>query len=169
MHKFFVVQFTVCGLFLVSNCFEDMDIQQISSLVESSEVVNFNLRVKKTSRLTYGVSGYIEILDDSMDKYTVTNKRNDKKSTQNWKRFVFSQFEIKIFHSANGNNQFKLYPMGFRTMPIKRFMNRQYREYFMDDLKPPVSELPYSLNQWSDLSSQVRKVYMFLTVCSHYF
>lgn len=73
MHNVFVVLFTLCGL-LVSNCFKDLDLQQIASIVESSEVVNFNLRVKKTSRLTYGVSGYIEILDDAIDKYTVSIK-----------------------------------------------------------------------------------------------
>lgn len=49
--------------------------------------------------------------------------------------------------------------MGFRNVPVKRFMNRQYRDYLMDTLKPPVSELPYSSDRWADLSQQVRKVY----------
>lgn len=79
MHNIFLVLFTLtlCGLFVNSYGFKELDMQQVTSIVEFSNVVNFNLRVRKTSRLTYGVSGYIEILDDSMDKYTVTFKMKD--------------------------------------------------------------------------------------------
>lgn len=154
MHNILVVLIILFGLLVSNNCFKDLDFQQISSIVESSNVVNFNLRVKKTSRFSYGISGNIEILDDAIDKYMVTKNTNEHKSI---KTLQF-QIEIKIFHSSNGNNQFRLYPMGFRNLPIKRFMNRQYRDYLMETLQPPVSELPYSSNPFENLNQQVKKV-----------
>lgn len=69
-----VIVLITSALFVSCNCFKDLDLQQIASIVESSKVVNFNLRVKKTSRYLYGISGYIEILDDAVDKYTVKFK-----------------------------------------------------------------------------------------------
>lgn len=63
---------TLFGLLeLRTHGFSYVDLQHLTVIVNSSNVVNFNLRVSKVNRATYAVSGIVEILDTAVDKYTV--------------------------------------------------------------------------------------------------
>lgn len=64
---------------------------------------------------------------------------------------------MRVFHSSKGNNQFKLFPMQVEKTSIKSLVNGPYRKYVMDDLKPPVTDLPYTDDQNVDLAELIIK------------
>lgn len=64
---------------------------------------------------------------------------------------------MRVFHSSKGNNQFKLFPLQVEKTSIRSLVNGPYRKFVMEDLKPPVSDLPHTSDQSIDLAGLMIK------------
>lgn len=76
---------------------------------------------------------------------------------------------VKVFHSPIGNNQYRLFPIKADPSSVPKLLNGIYRTYVMDDLKPPVSDLPYSDDKSVDLTDLIVKpsmVYLITPIIS---
>lgn len=69
------------------------------------------------------------------------------------KQFL-SKMEVKIFHSAYGNNQFTQLPFKLKQTSFYEAMNTYYRKFLMEELGP-VSDMPFSKEENADLAAMM--------------
>lgn len=99
----------------------DFELGTLQSMNGTGSVVDFNVKSKRMSRSTFGITGTLTINDD----------------------FKNYEAEVKVYLSAKGNDQYVMSPLKIARGPFCAKINDDYRKFLMKELGT-TSDLPSS-------------------------
>lgn len=125
----------------------DLTFDRVENIKGSGEFVS-EISINRMNRKTYTLRGNFTLnppLSLEPEKYYV----NHTFWSIAWLiliigKFVCLKLSTKVYISPSGSSKFDLLAMQFPNITICESLNTNYRKYFMEGFKYPVSNLPYS-------------------------
>lgn len=148
---------------------KDCKFEMIGQLNQSSNVIQMDLKLKRINREQYAISGSVNVFEDMLTDYTVyhiihifisSNMFDTHFQQKQKKKKILTKVDADAYYSAYGNNQFTQLPYKFKPKILCDALNTYYREFWMNELEPPISDLPFSKDKNTNLCP------MFIKVCN---
>lgn len=136
------------SMYSLAQCWQNYQITKLQPINKSTSFYNYQMKLRRINRTSYGVTGFIDLKKDIQKGYFVRGRFQNVK-LHIIKPFIF-QVEVEIFFRSLGNNQFVKSPYGVSNKPLCDIINNEYRKSIMQDFHA-ASNFPYSKNPATDL------------------